>query len=72
MTCIFQGLLSIAFLTLSDNVFSLINYIQIVYWLAIACVVAALFWLRKKMPDAERPIKVSILCGIEDYFFGFP
>ncbi|OZC10774.1 hypothetical protein X798_02197 [Onchocerca flexuosa] len=58
---IFTGLLSIAYLTLSDNIFSLINYIQIVYWLAIACVIAALFWLRKKMPDAERPIKVNLI-----------
>ncbi|VDK84505.1 unnamed protein product [Onchocerca ochengi] len=58
---IFTGLLSIAYLTLSDNIFSLINYIQIVYWLAIACVIAALFWLRKKMPDAERPIKVKLI-----------
>lgn len=49
-----------AYLILSNNVHSLINYIQIVYWLAIACVIAALFWLRRKMPDAERPIKVSI------------
>uniref|UniRef100_A0A1I8EL28 Amino acid permease n=1 Tax=Wuchereria bancrofti TaxID=6293 RepID=A0A1I8EL28_WUCBA len=69
---IFTGLLSIAFLSLSNNIFSLINYIQIVYWLAIACVIAALFWLRKKMPDAERPIKVNILCVIQDLsFFGF-
>uniref|UniRef100_A0A183DUR1 Amino acid transporter n=1 Tax=Gongylonema pulchrum TaxID=637853 RepID=A0A183DUR1_9BILA len=56
-----KGLLSMAYLTLSRNVFSLINYIQIVYWLAIGCAIAALFWLRKKMPDAERPIKVNLI-----------
>uniref|UniRef100_A0A915Q6V6 Uncharacterized protein n=1 Tax=Setaria digitata TaxID=48799 RepID=A0A915Q6V6_9BILA len=61
---IFTGLLSIAYLILSDNVFSLINYIQIVYWLAIACVIAALFWLRKEMPNAERPIKVNLFFPI--------
>ncbi|VDN06632.1 unnamed protein product [Thelazia callipaeda] len=61
---IFTGILSIAFLALSGNVFSLINYIQIVYWLAIGCAIAALFWLRKKMPDAERPIKVNLIFPI--------
>ncbi|VBB32413.1 unnamed protein product [Acanthocheilonema viteae] len=66
---IFTGLLSIVFLALSDNIFSLINYIQIVYWLAIACVIAALFWLRKKMPDAERPIKVNLVFPIV-FFLG--
>lgn len=55
---LFQGILSVAYLSLSGNVFSLINCIAIVYWLAIGCATAALFWLRRKMPDAERPIKV--------------
>ncbi|MFH4984574.1 hypothetical protein AB6A40_011283 [Gnathostoma spinigerum] len=66
---IFTGLLSLAFLTLSSNVFSLINYIQIVYWLAIALAIAALFWLRRKMPDAERPIKVNLFFPVM-FFLG--
>ncbi|VDN53847.1 unnamed protein product [Dracunculus medinensis] len=61
---IFTGLLSIAFLSLSNNIYSLINYIQIVYWLAIICVIAALLWLRKTMPNAERPIKVNLFFPI--------
>lgn len=61
---IFTGILSLAYLTLSDNVFSLINYIQIVYWLAIACAIAALFALRRKMPNADRPIKVNLFFPI--------
>lgn len=61
---VFTGLLSLAYLTLSGNVFSLINYIQIVYWLAIGCAIAALFWLRRTMPDAERPIKVNLFFPI--------
>lgn len=55
-----QGLLSIGYLLLSDNIFKLINYIQISYWIAIAMAIAALFYLRIKMPDAPRPIKVSL------------
>lgn len=61
---IFTGLLSLAYLTLSGNVFTLINYIQIVYWLAIGAAIAALFWLRKTMPNAERPIKVNLIFPI--------
>ncbi|VDD87281.1 unnamed protein product [Enterobius vermicularis] len=57
----FTGILSVAYLSLSGNVFSLINCIAIVYWLAIGCATAALFWLRRKMPDAERPIKVNLI-----------
>ncbi|EPB69181.1 hypothetical protein ANCCEY_11731 [Ancylostoma ceylanicum] len=55
---IVMGVLSLAYLILSKNVYSLINYIQITYWLAIGAAIAALFYLRKKMPDAPRPIKV--------------
>ncbi|VDM64074.1 unnamed protein product [Angiostrongylus costaricensis] len=58
---VFTGLLSLAYLGLSDNVFSLINYIQISYWLAIAAATAALFWLRKTMPNVTRPIKVNLI-----------
>ncbi|KAI6190712.1 Amino acid permease [Aphelenchoides bicaudatus] len=54
------GLLSLAYLGLSSNVYSLINYIQISYWLAIAFAIASLFYFRIKMPDATRPIKVFL------------
>lgn len=53
------GLLSLAYLILSSNVYTLINYIQISYWLAISCAIASLFYFRIKMPDAPRPIRVS-------------
>jgi len=55
---IFTGILSLLYLFLSNNLYSLINYIQIVYWLAIGTAIAALLWLRRKWPDAQRPIKV--------------
>ncbi|CAJ0566258.1 unnamed protein product, partial [Mesorhabditis spiculigera] len=55
------GLLSIMYLVLSKNVYALINYIQISYWLAIGAAIAALFYLRKTMPDAPRPIKVNLI-----------
>ncbi|EYC40149.1 hypothetical protein Y032_0626g817 [Ancylostoma ceylanicum] len=58
---IVMGVLSLAYLILSKNVYSLINYIQITYWLAIGAAIAALFYLRKKMPDAPRPIKVPLV-----------
>ncbi|VDP48823.1 unnamed protein product [Heligmosomoides polygyrus] len=61
---VFTGLLSLAYLLLSDDVFSLINYIQISYWLAIGTAIAALFWLRRTMPNAPRPIKVNLVFPI--------
>ncbi|CAJ0937796.1 unnamed protein product, partial [Mesorhabditis belari] len=58
---VLTGLLSLAYLVLSKDVYALINYIQISYWLAIAAAIAALFYLRKLMPDAPRPIKVNLI-----------
>ncbi|CAD5222566.1 unnamed protein product [Bursaphelenchus xylophilus] len=58
------GLLSIAYLALSNDVIQLINYIQISYWLAIAGAIASLFYFRVTMPDAPRPIKVWIIVPI--------
>ncbi|KJH47281.1 Asc-type amino acid transporter 1 domain protein [Dictyocaulus viviparus] len=58
---VLMGTLSIAYLVLSKNVYSLINYIQITYWLAIGASIAALFYLRKTMPFAARPIKVALI-----------
>jgi hypothetical protein len=67
---IIKGLLSLAYLGFGDDAIALINYIQISYWLAIGTAVAALFYLRKKMPDAPRPIKVSE-CTISFFSFHF-
>ncbi|CAB3406586.1 unnamed protein product [Caenorhabditis bovis] len=61
---ILTGLLSIAYLVMSKDVYQLINYIQISYWLAIGTAIAALFHLRKTMPDAPRPIKVPLIWPI--------
>ncbi|CAD6194631.1 unnamed protein product [Caenorhabditis auriculariae] len=58
---VLTGLLSIMYLVMSKNVYQLINYIQISYWLAIGTAILALFYLRKKMPNAPRPIKVNLI-----------
>ncbi|KAK6051036.1 Asc-type amino acid transporter 1 domain protein [Cooperia oncophora] len=58
---IVTGGLALGYLVLSKNVYSLINYIQVTYFLAIGAAIAALFYLRKTMPNAERPIKVSLI-----------
>lgn len=60
----FQGLISLLYLILSDNVYTLINYVQIVNWLAIGIATTGLFWLRRKMPpgkpEFKRPLQVNI------------
>jgi len=56
-----KGLISLLFLFLSNNLFDLMNYMSIVYWLAIGTVTMALLWLRIKMPDLHRPLKVRRL-----------
>jgi solute carrier family 7 L-type amino acid transporter-like protein len=48
---------------LSNNVFQLINFVQIVYFLAIGVAMLALIYLRHLMPDANRPIKVRDVRG---------
>lgn len=63
---VFFGILSLAYLFLSNNIYQLINYIQVSYWIAIGGAIAALFYLRVKMPDAERPIKVFLIESIEN------
>ena len=54
---ILTGALSLLYLFASSDVYALITYIQISYWLAIAAAIAALFYFRRSMPDAPRPIK---------------
>ena len=48
------------YLSASGNVYALINYIQISYWIAIGGAIGALFYFRRSMPDAPRPIKVHL------------
>jgi amino acid transporter len=38
--------LSLAYLSLSDNIYTLINYVQIVTWIAIGLATAGLLYLR--------------------------
>uniref|UniRef100_A0A1I8BM64 AA_permease domain-containing protein n=1 Tax=Meloidogyne hapla TaxID=6305 RepID=A0A1I8BM64_MELHA len=57
----FLGILSLCYLAFGDDAITLINYIQISYWLAIGLAISALFYLRKKMPNAPRPIKVNLI-----------
>lgn len=49
-----------AYLLLSSDIFQLVNYVQIVNWLAIGIATASLLYLRIKMPVqyVHRPIKV--------------
>ena len=53
--------MSLCYLAFGDDAITLINYIQISYWLAIGLAISALFYLRKKMPNAPRPIKVNLI-----------
>ena len=43
---LFTAFLSLLYLLLSDNIYTLINYVQIVNWLAIGVATAGLLWLR--------------------------
>jgi len=43
---LFTAILSLAYLLLSDNIYTLINYVQIVNWLAIGVATAGLMWMR--------------------------
>lgn len=52
------------YLLLSNNIYSLINYIQVSYWIAIGGAILALFYFRKTMPDAPRAVKAPIVFPI--------
>jgi L-type amino acid transporter 11 len=43
---LFTGILSLCYLLLSDNIYTLINYVQIVNWLAIGIATCGLLYLR--------------------------
>ena len=58
MLCLFQGLLSLVYLTSSD-MYALINYVSFVNWLAIGLSVTVLLYFRYTRPEMPRPIKVS-------------
>uniref|UniRef100_A0AC35U895 Y+L amino acid transporter 2 n=1 Tax=Rhabditophanes sp. KR3021 TaxID=114890 RepID=A0AC35U895_9BILA len=59
---LFTAFLSLLYLLLSDNIYSLINYVQVVNWTAIGVATGALLWLRIKKPVRffARPIQVHI------------
>ncbi|VDK47421.1 unnamed protein product [Anisakis simplex] len=59
---LFTALLSMCYLLLSDNIYTLINYVQIVNWLAIGIATLGLLYLRVKQPpkDYPRPLQVNL------------
>uniref|UniRef100_A0A1I7SFK9 Large neutral amino acids transporter small subunit 2 n=1 Tax=Bursaphelenchus xylophilus TaxID=6326 RepID=A0A1I7SFK9_BURXY len=59
---LFTCLLSLFYLLLSDNIYTLINYVQIVNWLAIAIATCGLLYLRYTKPpkDYPRPLQVGL------------
>lgn len=63
---LFTALLSGCYLLLSDNIYTLINYVQIVNWLAIGIATLGLLYLRIKQPpkDYPRPLKVNLFFPI--------
>jgi len=63
---LFTAFLSLLYLLLSDNIYTLINYVQIVNWLAIGIATAGLLWLRVRQPpkDYPRPLKVNLIWPI--------
>ncbi|XP_076364511.1 Y+L amino acid transporter 2-like [Tachypleus tridentatus] len=56
---IFVTLLSLIYLCSSD-IYALINYVGFATWIAIGLAVICLPYLRWKMPDIARPIKVNL------------
>uniref|UniRef100_A0A0N4ZC21 Large neutral amino acids transporter small subunit 1 n=1 Tax=Parastrongyloides trichosuri TaxID=131310 RepID=A0A0N4ZC21_PARTI len=62
----FTAFLSMCYLLLSSNIYSLINYVQIVNWIAIAFATSGLLWLRIKKPTNiyKRPLEVHLLFPI--------
>jgi amino acid transporter len=45
----------------SKDMYKLMHYVGFVNWFAIAMAVAALLVFRKTRPDADRPVKVTIV-----------
>lgn len=63
---LFTAVLSGFYLFLSDNIYTLINYVQIVNWLAIGIATFGLLYLRVKQPpkDYPRPLQVNLFWPI--------
>ncbi|VDK34206.1 unnamed protein product [Gongylonema pulchrum] len=63
---LFTAVLSCAYLLLSDNIYTLINYVQIVNFLAIGVAIAGLLYLRVKQPPKKypRPLQVNLFWPI--------
>lgn len=63
---LFTALLACFYLALSDNIYTLINYVQIVNWVAIGIATAGLLYLRIKQPpkDYPRPLQVNLFWPI--------
>ncbi|XP_071959575.1 cystine/glutamate transporter-like [Antedon mediterranea] len=51
-------------LLVSDNVYSLINYMSFTFWLFIGLTTASIPYFRMKYPDWERPFKVNLAVPI--------
>jgi len=58
-----MGLMSCFYVAIGD-VFTLINYTSFVQWFAIGLSVAALLYFRRKLPEAHRPLKISLFWPI--------
>lgn len=48
----------LSLLMLGADIIFLINCLSFVLWFSIGAAIAALLWLRRKMPEAKRPIRV--------------
>ncbi|WKX96037.1 hypothetical protein Q1695_012477 [Nippostrongylus brasiliensis] len=61
---IFNCFIALLYMLMSGEVFVLINASQFTIWLANTVVVMALVWLRWKLPNANRPVKVNLVFPI--------
>uniref|UniRef100_A0A1I8ASP9 Large neutral amino acids transporter small subunit 1 n=1 Tax=Steinernema glaseri TaxID=37863 RepID=A0A1I8ASP9_9BILA len=63
---LFTAFLSMLYLLLSDNIYTLINYVQIVNWIAIGIATVGLLYLRVSQPpkDYPRPLQVHLIWPI--------
>ncbi|KAL5021429.1 hypothetical protein ScPMuIL_000584 [Solemya velum] len=60
---LFTGVMSLIML-ISDDIFSLINYMSFVQWLSVGMSVLSLLYLRYKRPEMKRPIQFPIAVPI--------
>ncbi|BFZ12894.1 hypothetical protein BsWGS_15933 [Bradybaena similaris] len=57
---LFTGGLSLVML-ISDNVYSLINYLSFAQWLSVGASIAGMVYMRFTRPDMPRPIKMPLI-----------